>query len=119
MDVRRAIQIIQVHERARQGRVRARLMQSIRAEEERERRLRDQPTVSYSAEEAAIQIQRIVRGFLARRRARRVADEELELIGMTMPPALSRKEDPILKAEQAAEQRRVTQVCASASRERR
>lgn len=40
---------------------------------------------------------------------RKQAEEEALFIGMEMPPPLSKKHDPVVKADKAAEQRRVTQ----------
>lgn len=152
MSVGDAIRIIQIHERARQGRVRARLMLNIRAEEERERMLRERQEVctgeaggegkrasknwsnsnGVNADrldpppphthqvtlddfEAAVRIQCLVRGFLARRRVARFQAEELEAIGMAMAAPLPKKNNPVVKAQQVAEQRRVTQVTSQAA----
>lgn len=61
-----AIAILQRNERARQGRLRAKFMLDIRAQEERERQRRDNPPPVISKHEAATVIQAHVRGMFAR-----------------------------------------------------
>ncbi len=77
-----AIKIIQIHERARQGRLRAKFMQDIRLakhacihvqgltvcrlQEERERKRKNMPLPTLSQDDAATIIQSFVRRFLAR-----------------------------------------------------
>ena len=59
MSVEEAIRLIQIHERARQGRLRAKFMREIRQQEEREKRaaLRGAPTLD--PEVASIRIQKV------------------------------------------------------------
>lgn len=79
-----AIKIIQMHERARQGRLRAEFMKEIRmlkgkpAESSRERDM--------SGLLAAMRIQKMWRGFATRKKTRRRKMEEMILIGMVPPP---------------------------------
>lgn len=79
-----AIKIIQMHERARQGRLRAQFMKEIRmlkgkpAESSRERDM--------SGLLAAMRIQKMWRGFATRKKTRRRKMEEMILIGMVPPP---------------------------------
>ena len=86
-----AIKIIQIHERARQGRLRAKFMQDIRSEkhawihihgltvcrlqEERERKRKNMPLSTLSQDDAATIIQSVVRRFLARH----------DLVGIAQP----------------------------------
>lgn len=59
MSVEEAIRLIQIHERARQGRLRAKFMREIRQQEEREKQaaLRGAPTLD--PEVAAVRIQKV------------------------------------------------------------
>jgi len=59
MTLEDAIRLIQIHERARQGRLRAKFMREIRQQEEREKRaaLRGVPTLD--PEDASIRIQKV------------------------------------------------------------
>ncbi|RZC40926.1 IQ and AAA domain-containing protein 1, partial [Asbolus verrucosus] len=87
-----AILIIQVHERARQGRLRAQFMREIRNMKEKTK-----PVLAEGASEedeqrggislqAALRIQKIWRGYVARRATRRRKLQEMLLIGMIPPP---------------------------------
>ncbi|XP_018335988.1 dynein regulatory complex protein 11 [Agrilus planipennis] len=100
-----AILIIQTHERARQGRVRTQFMKEIKmmkekgrqaAEEEEERRNR-----TFAA---AIKIQKLWRGYMARRQTKRRKFQEMVLIGMVPQPKPDRTE--INKALEIEEYRR-------------
>lgn len=85
-----AILIIQVHERARQGRLRAQFMREIRTVKEKAKPLAgdtgaedDQKGLSIPG---ALRIQKIWRGYVARRATRRRKLQEMLLIGMIPPP---------------------------------
>ena len=111
MSTEEAIRIIQIHERARQGRLRAKFMADIRIREQLERYLKDHPPKTMSQEAAAKLIQRMIRGYLTRKHLKQKFAQEGLLIGMEMPPLPNRRDDPIVRAEKAAEHRRVLQVC--------
>ncbi|XP_008200287.2 dynein regulatory complex protein 11 [Tribolium castaneum] len=91
MSEQQAILIIQVHERARQGRLRAQFMREIRNMKEKTK-----PVVGEGGDEdeqrggislpAALRIQKIWRGYVARRATRRRKLQEMLLIGMIPPP---------------------------------
>ena len=66
MSVSEAIRLIQIHERARQGRLRAKFMADIRYQEQRERRRKELQTKKLSRNDAAVIIQRMTRGYLTR-----------------------------------------------------
>lgn len=87
-----AILIIQTHERARQGRLRAQFMKEIKTVKEKSK-----APVTEDAKEgedtklgislsAAMKIQKIWRGYIARRITRRRKLQEMLLIGMIPPP---------------------------------
>ena len=54
-----AIRIIQVHERARQGRLRARFMREIRQQEEREKQAQTRGAPTLDPDVAAMRIQKV------------------------------------------------------------
>ena len=84
MSVDEALLILQRHERARQGRLRAKLMEDIRRQEataaaEKGKMAAEQ---SLSIVVAANRIQKMWRGALARRKVRKLREDELTFIGM-------------------------------------
>ncbi|KAK5643004.1 hypothetical protein RI129_009171 [Pyrocoelia pectoralis] len=105
----KAILIIQIHERARQGRLRAQFMKEIRGMKER-----GKPTLAETADEeddservslvAALRIQKIWRGYVARRQTRRRKLQEMLLIGMI--PPVKKESEQINKALAVREARR-------------
>ncbi|XP_044269643.1 dynein regulatory complex protein 11 [Tribolium madens] len=109
MTEQQAILIIQVHERARQGRLRAQFMREIRNMKEKTK-----PVVGEEDDEneqrggislpAALRIQKIWRGYVARRATRRRKLQEMLLIGMIPPPKTQSAE--ILKDLEIKEYRR-------------
>ncbi len=85
MSVSEAVVIIQSHERARQGRLRAKLMQEIRKQEagvaDKAAKIKARAEESLSQALAASKIQSIWKGALTRRKVRRQREEELAFIG--------------------------------------
>jgi len=81
-----AIRCIQVNERGRQGRERARIMRSIKAQQALDIRRDNLGLGGITPEEAAIRIQSLARGFLARQRIHNMSEAELIFIGMKPPP---------------------------------
>jgi len=77
-----AVRLIQINERARQGRLRAKFMKEIRMQEERERlaATRGAPTMDQAT--AVILIQKMWKGFVTRKKTARMREEELVFIGM-------------------------------------
>ena len=82
MSVEEALLILQRHERARQGRLRAKLMQDIRRQEAAAAEKGKVVEQSMSQLLAANKIQKMWRGALARRKVRKLREEELAFIGM-------------------------------------
>ena len=78
-----SIKILQQHERARQGRLRALFMKQINLEEQRRIENAKKGAPKYTTEEAAVIIQSTVRGFLQRKRTNKMRHEEHLFIGMT------------------------------------
>ncbi|XP_034665018.1 dynein regulatory complex protein 11 [Drosophila subobscura] len=88
-----AIRMLQMHERARQGRLRAHFMKEIRILKEKGKsEERTEKERSDSGLLAAMKIQKMWRGHTARRITRRRKMEEMILIGMLPPPAAVLKE---------------------------
>ncbi|XP_050294675.1 dynein regulatory complex protein 11 [Anthonomus grandis grandis] len=112
MTEQQAILIVQTHERARQGRLRAQFMREIRSMKEKSK-----PQAAGEEEEedkglsinlaAAIKIQKIWRGYLARRATRRRKLQEMLLIGMIPPP--KKKNEELERDLQNQERRRKLQ----------
>lgn len=100
-----AIRIIQMHERARQGRLRAQFMKEIKFLKEK-----GKPDSAKDRAEtglmAALKIQKMWRGFATRRNTRRRKMEEMILIGMIPPPVDKDKEAKILEDKEIARQHR-------------
>jgi hypothetical protein len=78
MPIERAVEIIQSNERGRQGRQKARMYKSLN-----EQNFNNTDLESHvDKQSAAVQIQRIIRAHLARKRFQQMAREELEFLGM-------------------------------------
>ena len=82
MELSDAVQFLQIHERARQGRLRAKFMWELSREDER-RKMGANAKNFMSEEDAAVLVQKRWRGFIARKKAHKIRAEELEFIGMT------------------------------------
>jgi len=68
MSLEDAIRLIQIHERARQGRLRAKFMREIRQQEEREKLAANRGAPTLDPDIAATRIQKLWKGFAQRRR---------------------------------------------------
>ncbi|KAM4604502.1 dynein regulatory complex protein 11-like, partial [Discoglossus pictus] len=77
-----AVRMIQVSERARQGRLRAKFMKEIHLEEKRERLSKMQGERALDPEVAALCIQKVWRGFIQRKRTKQLRHEEMIFLGM-------------------------------------
>ncbi|KAK3913554.1 Dynein regulatory complex protein 11 [Frankliniella fusca] len=104
-----ATRLIQVHERARQGRLRAQFMREIRHMKDKAKPdpLADDKTGAGSRA-AALKIQKIWRGFITRRKIRRRIIEEMLLIGMLPPVAV--ESEARRRSEEVREVRRAVQT---------
>ncbi len=81
MTVEEAVAMLQKHERARQGRLRAKIMREIRRQEQSEKS-KGKALSHISEAIAASKIQSIWKGAIARKKTRREREEELIFIGM-------------------------------------
>lgn len=92
MTEQQAILVIQTHERARQGRLRAQFMKEIKTMKEKSKPIQGEEAGEEDGKtggislSAALKIQKIWRGYLARRATKRRKLEEMLLIGMIPPP---------------------------------
>lgn len=105
MPIRQAILLIQRHERARQGRMRAQFMKEVRAMNKPDA---GDVELSDNARKAAMKIQRVWRGFITRRKIRSRVIEEMLLISMLPPNTIDTEEQQ--KAEEVKNSRRIIQA---------
>ncbi|NXV19669.1 DRC11 protein, partial [Cepphus grylle] len=88
MTFEEAIKIIQVAERARQGRCRAAFMKQIYREKKRERKTKHEVRTGPSPDDAATRIQKVWRGYIQRKKTEKMREEEMIFLGMSLPPHL-------------------------------
>ncbi|XP_009576179.1 PREDICTED: IQ and AAA domain-containing protein 1, partial [Fulmarus glacialis] len=88
MTFEEAIKMIQVAERARQGRCRAAFMKQIYLEEKREGQTKLQVQMGPNPDDAATCIQKVWRGYIQRKKTEKMREEEMMFLGMTLPPHL-------------------------------
>ncbi|XP_044159919.1 dynein regulatory complex protein 11 isoform X1 [Bufo gargarizans] len=86
MSLDEAVRVIQVSERARQGRLRAKFMREIHLEEKRERMAKLQGEKVLDPDLAALRIQKVWRGYIQRKKTKQQREEEMIFLGM-VPPA--------------------------------
>ncbi|NWY55162.1 DRC11 protein, partial [Chionis minor] len=103
MTFEEAIKVIQVAERARQGRCRAAFMKQIYLEEKRERQTKLQVQMGPSPDNAATCIQKVWRGYIQRKKTEKMREEEMIFLGMvssSLPPHLKATSISRMHAEQ-------------------
>ncbi|NWR55510.1 DRC11 protein, partial [Bucorvus abyssinicus] len=88
MTFEEAIKVIQVAERARQGRFRAAFMKQIYLEDKRARQTKSQAEMGPSPDDAATCIQKVWRGYIQCKKTEKMRDEEMIFLGMSLPPHL-------------------------------
>ena len=110
MTLESAIRVVQLNERGRQGRSRAKFMKEIRAGEEREKRLLAAGEDAIEPEKMALLAQRCWRGYISRKQTRAMRAEELVFIGMAPPPDKPPEEDPKLKEQEVKARRKLIQA---------
>ncbi|XP_064289573.1 dynein regulatory complex protein 11 isoform X2 [Passer domesticus] len=87
MTLEEGIRVIQVAERARQGRARAAFMRRIYFEEKRQSK-KEELQMGKSPDDAATCIQKVWRGHSQRKKTERLREEEMIFLGMSLPPDL-------------------------------
>ncbi|XP_077874420.1 dynein regulatory complex protein 11 isoform X4 [Ictidomys tridecemlineatus] len=99
MPFEEAIKLIQVAERARQGRLRALFMKQIYLQEYRAKQARLLGEKVADAGAAALRIQKVWRGFCQSKRTEREREEEMIFLGMNPPPLFDQVSAAIMQAE--------------------
>ncbi|XP_075773681.1 IQ and AAA domain-containing protein 1-like isoform X2 [Pelodiscus sinensis] len=105
-----AVQLVQMAERMRQSRLRAKFMREIRRDEERERRARDSGAKEPDREQAALCIQKVWKGCLQRRCTKLEREREMAFIGMVPDPKAFGLPAAMLRAQLGEEFRRLRQA---------
>nr|XP_056713173.1 IQ and AAA domain-containing protein 1-like [Euleptes europaea] len=105
-----AVRLIQMAERMRQGRLRARFMREIRRDEERERKAREGGSREPNRAQAAVCIQKVWKGCLQRRLTQQDRLQEMAFIGMALEPQLAGASPAIIRAQLGEEFRRMRQA---------
>ncbi|XP_039609173.1 dynein regulatory complex protein 11 isoform X2 [Polypterus senegalus] len=101
LSVEEAIKFIQIAERARQGRLRAKFMKEIRENEEKQRLFKEKGIRNSDQNEAAVQIQRFWKGFIQRKKTKRERDDEMIFLGMCYGPEDSQPSPTLITAKSA------------------
>ncbi|GCB60130.1 hypothetical protein scyTo_0014113 [Scyliorhinus torazame] len=109
LSLEEAIQIIQISERARQGRLRAKFMLEIRMEEEKDRLAKHRAASTLAPEMAATCIQKIWRGYSQRKITKKERTEEMIFLEMVPPLNFQKPSSAQLQAQKIALQRNVVQ----------
>jgi len=100
MTLESSIRVLQLNERGRQGRQRAKFMKDIRAQEEWERKMLQRGDDEREPDVMATLIQQYWRGYSSRKATELMRAEELIFIGMAPPPPHSKEVDPLLKEKE-------------------
>uniref|UniRef100_A0A8B9VMQ1 IQ motif containing with AAA domain 1 n=1 Tax=Anas zonorhyncha TaxID=75864 RepID=A0A8B9VMQ1_9AVES len=82
MTFEEAVKMIQVAERARQGRRRAVFMKQMYLEEKRKRQTKLQVQTGPNPDDAATRIQKVWRGYIQRKKTEKMREEEMIFLGM-------------------------------------
>ncbi|KAM9123063.1 dynein regulatory complex protein 11 [Pangshura tecta] len=93
------IRVIQISERARQGRLRATFMKQIYLEEKREKQARLQGVKGPNLDAAALRIQKVWRGFTQWKKTVKMREEEMIFLGMNPPPQFQRISASVARAQ--------------------
>lgn len=106
-----AVQTIQRNERGRQGAQRAQLAKEIKLDNQLRARSRADAGLGRSVHASATLIQRLVRGWLTRKRVKQETYDELVFLGMVSPPAADGTAyDPVAKETQVRKTRKARQA---------
>ncbi|XP_059023615.1 dynein regulatory complex protein 11 isoform X2 [Mustela lutreola] len=105
-----AVKLIQIAERARQGRLRAMFMKQIFLQEYRAKQARMLGEKVIDMGAAALQIQKVWRGFSQCQKTKKQREEEMIFLGMDPPPLFNEVSATIIQAEKVSSLRNETQV---------
>ncbi|KAI8895101.1 hypothetical protein BC833DRAFT_602431 [Globomyces pollinis-pini] len=103
-----AIKIIQINERGRQGKLRAKYMQDIKAQALKEKELNGAEDQNDGTTEAVRKIQRVFRGYKDRLKYKKEMKNELIFLKMEYPTQ-DAKTDPVMKVQQDRNRRKLLQ----------
>uniref|UniRef100_A0A8C5VTI9 IQ motif containing with AAA domain 1 n=1 Tax=Microcebus murinus TaxID=30608 RepID=A0A8C5VTI9_MICMU len=99
MPIEEAVKLIQIAERARQGRLRALFMKQIYLQEYRAKLSKALGEKVTDTKAAALCIQKIWRGFHQYKRTEKEREEEMIFLGMDPPPFFNQVSTTVIKAE--------------------
>ncbi|XP_060088415.1 dynein regulatory complex protein 11 [Heteronotia binoei] len=99
MVLEEAVRLIQIAERARQGRLRATFMKQIYLEEKRERQARLQGKKGPDVDSSAVCIQKFWRGHTQLKKTLKIRDEEMIFLGMIPPAHFQRPSASLIRAQ--------------------
>ncbi|XP_039084536.1 dynein regulatory complex protein 11 [Hyaena hyaena] len=105
-----AIKLIQVAERARQGRLRAMFMKQIFLQEYRAKQAKIFSEKVVDLEVAALQIQKVWRGFHQCKKTEKQREDEMIFLGMNPPPLFNEVSATVIQAEKVTSLRNEVQV---------
>nr|XP_034377693.1 dynein regulatory complex protein 11 isoform X2 [Arvicanthis niloticus] len=105
-----AVKMIQIAERARQGRLRALFMKQIFLQECRAREMKLLGQRLSDTGLAALQIQKVWRGFYQCKKTVKEREEEMVFLGMKPPPLFNEVSDAIVQSEQVSSLRNEVQL---------
>ncbi|NWZ27381.1 DRC11 protein, partial [Asarcornis scutulata] len=104
MTFEEAVKMIQVAERARQGRRRAVFMKQMYLEEKRKRQTKLQVQTGPNPDDAATHIQKVWHGYIQRKKTEKMREEEMIFLGMvsdaSLPPHLKAMSSSQMHAKQ-------------------
>uniref|UniRef100_A0A8B9CWQ3 IQ motif containing with AAA domain 1 n=1 Tax=Anser brachyrhynchus TaxID=132585 RepID=A0A8B9CWQ3_9AVES len=100
MTFEEAVKMIQVAERARQGRRRAVFMKQMYLEEKTKRQTKLQVQTGPNPDDAATCIQKVWRGYIQRKKTEKMREEEMIFLGMSLPPHLKAMSPSQMHAKQ-------------------
>uniref|UniRef100_A0A8C9K6C4 IQ motif containing with AAA domain 1 n=1 Tax=Panthera tigris altaica TaxID=74533 RepID=A0A8C9K6C4_PANTA len=105
-----AVKLIQIAERARQGRLRAMFMKQIFLQEYRAKQAKFLSEKVADLEAAALQIQKVWRGFHQHKKTEKLRQEEMIFLGMNPPPLFNEVSATIIQAEKVTSLRNEVQM---------
>ncbi|MCJ8734625.1 hypothetical protein PDJAM_G00237410 [Pangasius djambal] len=108
LSLEEAIRVIQVSERARQGRLRSNIMREIHRDAERQKKTTDKD-LGEAVQQAALRIQKVWKGYVQRKRTKQEREEEMIFLGMSMKPGLAQSRPTVVLAEDKKAVRRSKQ----------
>nr|XP_025840120.1 dynein regulatory complex protein 11-like [Vulpes vulpes] len=105
-----AVKLIQISERARQGRLRAMFMKQIFLREHRAKQAKTLGEKVADVGAAALQIQKVWRGFHQCKKTEKQREEEMIFLGMNPPPLFNEVSATVIQAEKVASLRNEMQI---------